>query len=183
MVIKAGRNQDAWRLNTPCENIVIRHCDILKGHTLLGIGSEMSGGVRNVYMHNCTAPDSVFRLFFAKTNHRRGGFIENIWMKNVKAGKMQRVLEVDTDVLYQWRDLVPTYQDSITFINGLYMDSVTCDRTEAVYDLKGDARLPIKNVEIRNVTVGEVTKFVKNVVNAENVVEENIIYKEKQDKQ
>ena len=45
------------------------------------------------------------------------------------------------------------------------------------------ARLPIKNVEIRNVTVGEVTKFVKNVVNAENVVEENIIYKEKQDKQ
>ena len=31
-------------------------------------------------------------------------------MKNVKAGKMQRVLEVDTDVLYQWRDLVPTYQ-------------------------------------------------------------------------
>jgi hypothetical protein len=38
-------------------------------------------------------------------------------------------------------------------------------------------------VEIRNVTVGEVTKFVKNVVNAENVVEENIIYKEKQDKQ
>ena len=104
-------------------------------------------------------------------------------MKNVKAGKMHRVLEVDTDVLYQWRDLVPTYQDSITFINGLYMDSVTCDRTEAVYDLKGDARLPIKNVEIRNVTVGEVTKFVKNVVNAENVVEENIIYKEKQDKQ
>ena len=48
-----GRNQDAWRLNTPCENIVIRHCDILKGHTLLGIGSEMSGGVRNAvsYTH------------------------------------------------------------------------------------------------------------------------------------
>ena len=183
VVIKAGRNQDAWRLNTPCENIVIRHCDILKGHTLLGIGSEMSGGVRNVYMHNCTAPDSVFRLFFAKTNHRRGGFIENIWMKNVKAGKMQRVLEVDTDVLYQWRDLVPTYQDSITFINGLYMDSVTCDRTQAVYDFKGDARHPIKNEEKRNVNVGEVTKFVKNVVNAENVVEENIIYKEKQDNQ
>mgnify|MGYP000099122350 CR=1 FL=1 len=40
VVIKAGRNQDAWRLNTPCENIVIRHCNILKGHTLLGIGSE-----------------------------------------------------------------------------------------------------------------------------------------------
>lgn len=180
VVIKAGRNQDAWRLNTPCENIVVRHCDILKGHTLLGIGSEMSAGVRNVYMHHCTAPDSVFRLFFAKTNHRRGGFIENIWMKNVKAGKMQRVLEVDTDVLYQWRDLVPTYKDSITTIRGLYMDSVTCERAEAIYDLKGDERLPIRNVEIKNVAVKEVTKFVKNVVNAENVKEAFLNYELKE---
>ncbi len=178
VVIKSGRNQDAWRINVPCENIVVRNCDILKGHTLLGIGSEMSAGVRNVYMHHCTAPDSVFRLFFAKTNHRRGGFIENIWMKNVQAGKMQRVLEVDTDVLYQWRDLVPTYKDSITLIRGLYMDSVTCERTEAVYDLKGDERLPIRQVEIRNVRVDEVTDFVKNVVNAEEVVEENLVYRE-----
>lgn len=67
VVIKAGRNQDAWRLNTPCENIVIRNCQILKGHTLLGIGSEISGGIRNIYMHDCTAPNSVMRLFLLKT--------------------------------------------------------------------------------------------------------------------
>ena len=179
VVIKSGRNQDAWRLNTPCENIVIRHCDILKGHTLLGIGSEMSAGVRNIYMHHCTAADSVFRVFYAKTNHRRGGFIENIWMKNIKAGKMQRVLEVDTDVLYQWRDLVPTYKDSITRIQGLYIDSIECERTEAIYDLKGDARLPIQEVSIKNVTVGEVTKFIKNVIHAEHIVEENLTYQMK----
>ncbi len=176
VVIKSGRNQDAWRLNKPCENIVIRRCNILKGHTLLGIGSEMSGGVRNIYMHDCAVTDTVFRLFFAKTNHRRGGFIEDIWMKNVNAGRMQRVFEVDTDVLYQWRDLVPTYKDSITRISGLHIDSVFCDRAEAIYDLKGDSRLPIKDVEIKNISVGEVTKFVRNVVNAENVKEENIKY-------
>ncbi len=178
VVIKSGRNQDAWRVNVPTENIVVRDCEILKGHTLLGIGSEMSAGVRNVYMDHCTAPDSVFRLFFAKTNHRRGGFIENIWMKNVQAGKMQRLLEVDTDVLYQWRDLVPTYKDSVTLIRGLYLDSVSCERTEAIYDLKGDERLPIRQIELRNVTAGEVTKFVRNVVNAEDVVEENLVYQE-----
>ena len=176
VVIKAGRNQDAWRLDTPCENIVIRNCDIIKGHTLLGIGSEMSGGIRNVYMHDCAAPDSVFRLFFAKTNHRRGGFIENIHMENVKAGKMQRVLEIDTDVLYQWRDLVPTYEERITRIDGLYMTNVTCERTEAIYDLKGDAKLPAKNVVIKNVHADEVTKFIKNVHNVENVTEENVTY-------
>lgn len=176
VVIKAGRNQDAWRLDTPCENIVIRNCDIIKGHTLLGIGSEMSGGIRNVYMHDCAAPDSVFRLFFAKTNHRRGGYIENIHMENVKAGKMQRILEVDTDVLYQWRDLVPTYEERITRIDGLYMNNITCERTEAIYDLKGDAKLPTRNVSIRNVHAGEVTRFIKNVQNTENVVEENVTY-------
>lgn len=176
VVIKAGRNQDAWRLDTPCENIVIRNCDIIKGHTLLGIGSEMSGGIRNVYMHDCAAPDSVFRLFFAKTNHRRGGYIENIHMENVKAGKMQRILEVDTDVLYQWRDLVPTYEERITRIDGLYMNNITCERTEAIYDLKGDAKLPTRNVSIRNVHAGEVTRFIKNVEHTENVVEENVTY-------
>ncbi len=45
--------------------------------------------------------------------------------------------------------------------------------------MKGDARLPIQKVDIRNITVGEVTKFVKNVVNAEEVVEENLIYQMK----
>lgn len=179
VVIKAGRNQDAWRLNTPSENIVIRNCTVLKGHVLLGIGSEMSGGVRNVYMHDCEVRDSVFRLFFVKTNHRRGGFVENIWMKRVKAEAMQRVMEVDMDVLYQWRDLVPTYRDSITLIRGLYMEDVVCKRTQAIYDLKGDARRPIREVKLKNITVGEVTDFVKRVVNAEQVSEENINYTQK----
>lgn len=179
VVIKAGRNQDAWRLNAPSENIVVRNCTVLQGHVLLGIGSEMSGGVRNVYMHDCEVRDSVFRLFFVKTNHRRGGFVENIWMKRVKAEAMQRVMEVDMDVLYQWRDLVPTYRDSITRIRGLYMEDVTCKRTQAIYDLKGDARRPIREIELKNITVGEVTDFVKRVVNAEQVSEENIHYTQK----
>ena len=179
VVIKAGRNQDAWRLNAPSENIVVRNCTVLQGHVLLGIGSEMSGGVRNVYMHDCEVRDSVFRLFFVKTNHRRGGFVENIWMKRVQAEAMQRVMEVDMDVLYQWRDLVPTYQDSITCIRGLYMEDVTCKRTQAIYDLKGDARRPIREVELKNITVGEVTDFVKRVVNAEQVSEENLNYTQK----
>lgn len=101
VVIKAGRNQDAWRLHTPCENIVIRNCDILNGHTLLGIGSEISGGIRNIYMTDCNAPRKVHRLLFLKTNHRRGGFIENIYIENIEAGDMLRTFEIDTEVLYQ----------------------------------------------------------------------------------
>lgn len=178
VVIKAGRNQDAWRLNTPCENIVVRNCNILNGHVLLGIGSEMSGGVRNVYMHDCTAPESVHRLFFVKTNHRRGGFVENIYMENIKAGSMQRVLEIDTDVLYQWRNLVPTYEEKITRIDGIYMKNIICEAADAIYDLKGDARSPIGRVEIRNVQVNEVRDFAKRVENVEEVIETDVTYTE-----
>lgn len=169
VVIKAGRNQDAWRLNTPCENIVIRNCTILDGHALLAIGSEMSGGVRNIYMHNCSAPKSVDRFFFIKTNHRRGGFIENIFMENVSSGKTMRLLEIDTDVLYQWKNLVPTYEERITRIEGIYMKNVTCDSTDGVYEIKGDARLPVKNVRISTIRVDKVTQFVSKIANAHDV--------------
>lgn len=178
VVIKAGRNRDAWRLDTPCENIVIRNCNILAGHTLLGIGSEISGGVRNVYMHDCAAPQSVHRFFFIKTNHRRGGFVENIYMENVKSGSTQRVLEIDTEVLYQWKDLVPTYEERITRIEGIRMKNVSCETADAIYELKGNGKLPIKNVEIENVHVEKVNKFVKHVENAENVTEKNVTYTE-----
>lgn len=89
---------------------------------------------------------------------------------------MQRILEVDTDVLYQWRDLVPTYQDSITRIRGLYMDNIQCERTQAIYDLKGDMRKPIQEVTLKNITVDEVTEFVKHVKHTEQITEENINY-------
>lgn len=176
VVIKAGRNRDAWRLNTPCENIVIRNCTILKGHTLLGIGSEVSGGIRNVYMHDCTASNSVMRVFFVKTNHRRGGFIENIHMERVKSGNALRMFEIDSEVLYQWKDLVPTYEKRITRIEGIYMKDVLCDSTRAIYELKGDERLPIKKVYIENVSANVVTEFVKATSNVEDLVEKKVTY-------
>lgn len=168
VVIKAGRNQDAWRLNTPSENIVVRDCDILNGHTLLGIGSEISGGVRNIYMTRCKVPQNVHRLFFLKTNHRRGGFIENIYLEDIEAGDMLRTFEVDTEVLYQWKDLVPTYETRITRIDGIHVKNIHCQSADAIYELKGDARLPIRNVFVENVKVDTVRQFINRLSNVEN---------------
>ena len=179
IAIKSGRDNDAWRIGQPTENVVIRNCTFWSKINGVCIGSEISGGIRNIYMHDCTAPNSVMRLFFVKTNHRRGGFIENVYMKNVKAGTAQRVLEIDTEVLYQWKDLVPTYEERITRIDGIYMDKVTCESADAIYELKGNSKLPAKNVMIRDVKVGEVKEFVKKVNNVENVVEKNVTYDRK----
>lgn len=153
VVIKSGRNQDAWRLNRPTENIVARNCNIANAHCLLGIGSEISGGIRNVYMHHCTVPESVFRLFFVKTNHRRGAFVEDIYMENVEGGHADTVFEIDTDVLYQWRNLVPTYETRITRISGIHMRDVRCRSAKMMYRFVGDERLPVNDVSIRNLHV------------------------------
>lgn len=174
VVVKAGRNRDAWRLNTPSENIVIRDCKILNGHTLLGIGSEISGGIRNIYMTRCKAPQNVYRLFFLKTNHRRGGFIENIYLENIEAGDMLRVFEIDTEVLYQWKDLVPTYETRITRIDGVYVKNINCRSADAIYELKGDSRLPIRNVFVENVQVDNVRKFMNRISNVENFQASNV---------
>ncbi|MBK6724816.1 MAG: hypothetical protein IPG58_16585 [Acidobacteria bacterium] len=48
IAIKSGRNNDGRRLNTPTENVIIRNCTMKDGHGGITVGSEISGGVRNV---------------------------------------------------------------------------------------------------------------------------------------
>ena len=177
VVIKSGRNHDAWRLNTPCENIVVRNCTVKAGHTLLGIGSELSGGVRNIYMHHCVAPQSVNRLFFIKTNHRRGGVVENIFMDSIHTGRTSSVAEIDTDVLYQWRDLVPTYKDSLTRISNICLTNIRCDSAKTIYKFRGDKRLPIRDVMLENIQVDVVADTVNIEQNIEGLKVKNIAYK------
>ena len=175
VVIKSGSNQDGWRLNSPCENIVVRNCTILEGHTLLALGSELSSGIRNIYMHDCTAPESVHRFLYIKTNHRRGGFVENIYMENLKSGRTRRVFEIDTDVLYQWRNF-PTYETRITRIDGVHIKNIECDQADAIFEIKGDERLPVRNITLENIHVNTVKQFISNIENAENVVQNNVIW-------
>lgn len=174
--IKSGRNHDAWRLHTPSENIVVRNCLIKNGHTLLGLGSELAGGIRNVYMTNCEAPNTVHRLFFLKTNHRRGGAVENIYMDSIRVNGTLRVAEIDTDVLYQWRDLVPTYKDSLTLINGIYLSDIQVDAAKAIVELRGNENLPIRNVTMKDITVGSVADTTIVITNTENFHMENVRY-------
>lgn len=176
VVIKSGRNHDAWRLNTPSENIVVRNCTIKNGHTLLGIGSELSGGVRNVYMTNCVAPNTVHRLFFLKTNHRRGGAIENIHMDKIHVNGTLRIAEIDTDVLYQWRDLVPTYKDSLTLIKDIYLSDIQVDSAKAICELHGEERLPIQHVKLKDIAVNYVADTCNRVKNVEGFIVENVTF-------
>ena len=160
IAIKSGRNQDAWRLNTPAKNIVIRNCKIQRGHQLLAIGSELSGGVENVLLENCRVDKSlasVGHLVYIKTNHRRGGYVKNIYVRNVTAGDLRHgVLGIETNVLYQWKNLVPTYEERLTPIRDVYINDVDVASVEYISRIDGKYASEIVNISLSNVEASAV---------------------------
>lgn len=154
IAIKSGSNQDAWRLNTPSKNIVMRNCTVKNGHQLVAIGSELSGGIENVFIDNCTVVDGakLNHLLFIKTNERRGGYVKNIYMSNIVSGKIdQGILGIETDVMYQWRDLVPTIEKRLTPIKNVYLENVKATEAKFISRILGQKELPIENVFLKNV--------------------------------
>ena len=83
--IKSGFNEAGRRRNIPTQNVVIRNCRAVHGHSMLGIGSEVSGGIRNIYMTDCTIESECWNWLFVKTNAKRGAFVENVTMENVRS--------------------------------------------------------------------------------------------------
>ena len=94
---KSGTDTDGRRVNVPCENVVIQHCRFESGHGALAIGSGMTGGVRKVFARDLvmTNPNLLYCLR-AKTNSARGGFIEDIYMRDVRVkGVVTSGLNID----------------------------------------------------------------------------------------
>lgn len=160
IAIKSGRDQDAWRLNTPVKNVVMRNCLVKNGHQLVAIGSELSGGVENVFIENCKVVDGakLNHLLFIKTNERRGGFVKNIYMQNIEAGKIdQGILGIETDVLYQWKNLVPMYERRLTPISNVQLSNVKATKVKFVSRILGDKDLPVNNITLKKVSAITVT--------------------------
>lgn len=97
VAIKAGRDADGRRVGIPSENIVIRHCRFFSECNGLCIGSEMSGGVKNVYMHNVEIGNVKNALLF-KSNLDRGGYIRNVYVDSITiASAKGAVLRFETN--------------------------------------------------------------------------------------
>ena len=185
IAIKSGTNHDGWRLNRPSENIVMRNCTVVAGHQLVAIGSELSGGVRNVHVHDCqweahdteTVFGKPFNILYIKTNRRRGGFVENITMEDIDATSAKfkmGVFGIETDVLYQWRTLVPSYEERLTPIRGITIRNVKVGETSTPFRILGDKDQPVKDVVLDNITIGTVRGQKNRYENAGNVKETNI---------
>ena len=124
IAIKSGRNNDGRMWNKPSRNIIIRNCVMEDGHGGIVIGSEISGGCKNVYAEDCTMDsphlDRVLRI---KTNNCRGGRIENINMRRVKVGQCKEaVVKINLD--YEPEE--PCYRGFEPEVRDVNVEDVTC---------------------------------------------------------
>ncbi|MEO7984530.1 MAG: glycoside hydrolase family 28 protein [Bacteroidota bacterium] len=87
IAIKSGRDEDGRRIGRPAENHIIEGCEMKDGHGGVVIGSEISGGAKNIYAINCVMNSpNLDRILRLKTSSSRGGIIENVFMKDIKVG-------------------------------------------------------------------------------------------------
>ena len=179
IAVKSGRNQEGWRSQTPTKNLVIRNCTVKNGHQLIALGSELSGGIENVYIHDCDVlPNAKMNhLVFVKTNERMGGYVNNIYVKNITAaGKMDfGVLGIETDVLYQWRNLTPTYIRQLTPIKNMFLENIKATNVDFISRVLGQTELPVENISLKNVMVdsvrGDKEHIHENLINFSEIFE------------
>ncbi len=148
IAINSGMNEDGWRVNKPCENIVIRNCRMKEGHGGLVIGSGMSGGVRNVYAHDCniSGGDQGIRL---KSMRGRGGFVENVWFENIEINNVRKEA-VQINMYYGYSTVVPKTNTPPDFNNINVMD-ITGKGAKMAVEIKGLPEHLLKSISLENI--------------------------------
>jgi len=144
IAIKSGRNADGRRLNVPSENIIIRGCRMKDGHGGVTLGSECSGGIRNVFAERCQMDSpNLDRALRLKNNAMRGGVLEHVYMRDVTIGQVaDSVLSID--FYYEEGDkgeFTPVARD-------IEMRNVTSQRSPYGLYLRGFERAPISDVRV-----------------------------------
>ena len=152
IAIKSGRNNDGRRLGTPSENLIIRHCTMKDGHGGVVIGSEISGGCRNVFAEDCQMDSpNLERVLRLKSNAVRGGVIENIFMRNTSVGRVaDAVLQID--FVYEEGPNGPHPPVARTIV----MENITVRETPRVLNVVGSPAAEIRAVRIYNSTFKQV---------------------------
>jgi polygalacturonase len=148
IALKSGRNDDGRRLNVPIENVVIRNCAMEDGHGGVVIGSEISGGARNVFAERCRMDSpQLDRALRIKTNSVRGGTVEGIYMRDVTVGQVAEAV-VTINYFYEEGD-AGKYPP---IVRDVEVRNVTSKKSQYALLLRGYSHDPITDVRIIDCT-------------------------------
>ena len=169
IAIKSGRNADGRRLNAPSQNILIQDCQMKDGHGGITIGSEISGGVRNVFGENCRMDSpNLDHALRVKNNAMRGGLLENLYFRNIDVGQVAHAA-ITIDFNYEEGE-----KGKFTpIVRNLMVNGLKSGKSKHALDVQGFKSAPIYNLRLENCTFENVASpsIVKNV---ENLVLQNV---------
>jgi len=184
ITIKSGRDEQGRKRGIPTENFIIKNCIVYHAHGGFVIGSEMSGGVRNMFISDCTFMGSDVGLRF-KTARGRGGVVENIYVNNINMTEIpgEAIL---FDMYYAAKDPVradgkenelPTIKaeplnEGTPQFKDFYIKNIVCKGAETAILIRGLPEMAIKNINIENAIIESNKGLV--CVEAENISLKNV---------
>jgi polygalacturonase len=158
ITIKSGRDADGRRVGRPAENYTISNCTMARGHGGVVIGSEMSGGVKNITIANCIF-DGTERGIRIKAARGRGGVVEDIRVNNIVMRGIEREAVILT-TFYEKSQPEPVSERTPIFRN-IRLSGITGD-AKIAGDLTGLTEMPLEGVSFTDVALDTSTGFTIN---------------------
>ena len=165
LCMKSGRDAEGRKRGMPTENVIIRNCTVYAAHGGFVIGSEMSGGARNIYVNNCTFIGTDIGLRF-KTTRGRGGVVENIFIKDIymKDIPAEAIL---FDMYYMAKDPVAlagekrelpkvefkTVDETTPQFRNFHISNVYCNGAEKGIFVRGLPEMHVKDIVLENMVL------------------------------
>ncbi len=163
--IKSGKDEQGRKRGKPTENGIIRNNIVYHAHGGFVIGSEMSGGAKNLYVSNCTFIGTDIGLRF-KTTRGRGGIVENIYVNNINMKDIagEAIL---FDMYYAAKDPVPQpgekreapkvellpVTDGTPQFRNFFVNNIVCNGAEKGIFVRGLPEMSIKNINLSNLSI------------------------------
>ena len=163
--IKSGKDADGRRRGIPCENVVVDGCTVFAGHGGFVVGSEMSGGVKNIMVENCQFLGTDVGLRF-KSTRGRGGIVENIYINKVSmtdiktdaitfnmyyGGKSVAEMLADGDNPDNTTKM-PVTEETPIFRN-IHITDCVCNGAGRAMEFNGLPEMPIDGITLQNLTI------------------------------
>ena len=183
--IKSGKDADGRKRGKPCENIIVDGCTVFQGHGGFVVGSEMSGGVKNILVQNCQFLGTDVGLRF-KSCRGRGGVVSNIFIRNISMFDIQAdaitfnlyyggksVIEVmESGEKANNTDMRPVDETTPEF-RDIHIENVVCRNANRAMFFNGLPEKPIENIFLKDIHISSRVK--SEFHNCKNIQQENVV--------
>jgi hypothetical protein len=176
VAIKSGVDKDGWRVNRLSEKIIFRNSVVSKGHSGISIGSEMSGGVQNVFVSDCSFSNTETGARI-KSMEGRGGFVQNIWFENIDMSNIKESMLL-VDMSYS-AFTIPSKTHAFPEIKYIYFKNITGKGGRDALNIAGTPEKQAENLSFENINV--IARYGVIIDNGKNISINNIQLKTKKD--